>query len=51
MRLAGREDELLLRLVLLQDVVLERAAEPGPGDAGVLRLGDVHGEDDRGRAS
>ena len=44
-----REHELLLRLVLLQDVVLQRAAERAPGDARLLGLRDVHGEDHRRR--
>ena len=39
-----REDELLLRLVLLEDVVLERAAELLACDAGSLGRGDVHRE-------
>ena len=44
-----REDELLLRLVLLQDVVLQRAAEARALDAGRLRVRDEHREDHRGR--
>ena len=48
-RLAGREHELLLGLVLLQDVVLEGAAQAGAVHAGLLGLRDEHGEDDRGR--
>ncbi len=44
-----REDELLLRLVLLEDVVLQRAAEARPGHAGLLRLGDEHRHDHGGR--
>ena len=50
MRRARREDELLLRLVLLQDVVLQRAAEPGALDARRLGVRDEHREDHgRGR--
>ena len=48
-RRARREDELLLRLVLLQDVVLQRAAELRPFDAGRLGVRDEHREDHRGR--
>ena len=36
-RRARREDELLLGLVLLEDVVLERPAEPRALDAGLAR--------------
>ena len=35
-------DVLLLRLVLLQDVVLDRAGQIGLGDATLLADGDVH---------
>ncbi len=48
-RRAGREDELLLRLVLLEDVVLEGAAELPPRRAATLGHRDVHREQDRGR--
>ena len=44
-----REHELLLRLVLLQDVVLQRPAEAGPRHARLLRLGDEHRHDHRRR--
>ena len=41
-RRSGREDELLLRLVLLQDVVLDGAAEIASCGARLLGDGDVH---------
>ena len=44
-----REHELLLRLVLLQDVVLQRATEPSSGHSSLLRLGDEHRHDHRRR--
>jgi hypothetical protein len=47
-RRAGREDELLLRLVLLQDVVLERAADLRARRALAFGVGDEHREHDRG---
>ena len=46
-RRTGREHELLLRLVFLQDVVLQRAAEPRAIDARPLGLSDEHREDHR----
>ena len=49
-RLTWWEHELLLGLVLLQDVVLQRAAEPSAVHAGLLGLGDEHREDRRRRA-
>ena len=48
-RRPGREHELLLRLVLLQDVVLQRATERRARHAGLLGLGDEHREDHRRR--
>ena len=47
--LTWREDEFLLRLILLEDVVLQRAAEASTGRACLLRLSDEHGEDGGGR--
>ena len=44
---AGREHELLLRLILLEHVVLQRAPEPGPFDAAPFRRDDVHRQQDR----
>src|SRR4028118_2390444 len=44
----GRGGERLLRLVRLQEVVLERAAQDGAGHPGLVRHGDVHGEEDGG---
>src|SRR6266540_1303976 len=41
----GREDPLLLRLVLLQDVVLDRAAERGPRRTAFLGHREVHRPD------
>ena len=46
----GREEKLLLRDVLLQDVVLGGAAQRRPRDATPLGRGDIHRPDDRGRA-
>ena len=48
-RLPRREDELFLRLVLLQNVVLQGPAEASTRNARPLRLGDEHREDHRGR--
>ena len=42
-----REHVLLLRLVLLQDVVLQRARQPGPLDPGTVGHADVHGQEGR----
>ncbi len=44
------EDVLLLSLILLQDVVLQRAAQLFLGHALLLGRGDVHGPDDGRRA-
>ena len=41
-----REDVLLLSLILLEDVVLERAAQVLPGDATLLGDDDVHSQQD-----
>ena len=49
-RRTRREDELLLRLVLLEDVVLQRPADRGTRHAGRFRVGDEHREHDRSRA-
>ena len=48
-RRARREDVLLLRLVLLEDVVLDGAREGRPVDAGPVGHAHVHGEHRRGR--
>ena len=45
----GREDELLLRDVLLEDVGLDRPAQGRARDALLLGDADVEGEQDRGR--
>ena len=47
-RRPGREDVLLLGLVLLQDVVLNGAAESGPAHAVLLGHRDVHGHGNGG---
>ena len=44
-----REDELVLGVELLEDVVLERAAQLPPIDAVVLGVGQEEGHDDDGR--
>ena len=46
-RRAGREDVLLLGLVLLEDVVLEGACQATPLDATLFGHGHVHGQQDR----
>ena len=48
-RRTRREHELLLRLVLLQDVVLQRAPEAGTVDANLFCLSNEHRHDHRGR--
>ena len=48
-RRARGKDELLLGLVLLQDVVLQRAAEVGSRDARLLGVGDEERQHHRGR--
>ncbi len=49
-RRSWRVDVLLLGLVLLENVVLDRARQLRGGDAVVLGDGDVHGQQDRRRA-
>ncbi len=43
-----REDEFVLGVELLEDVVLERAAQPRPIDAAVLGVGEKKRQDDDG---
>ena len=45
----GREDKFVLGVELLEDVVLERAAQPLPIDAAILSVGEEKRHDDNGR--
>ena len=49
-RWPGREDVLLLRLVLLEDVVLEGSRQLPPVDTTLFGDNHVHGQQDRGRS-
>src|SRR5438105_9624225 len=44
------EEKLFLRAVLLEDIVLQRAAQLSHGEAALLGVDNIHGPDDRGRA-